>query len=41
VILSGWEVAYREVHVLLEELADATLDGTRKDYPMPFNLAAF
>jgi DNA replication protein DnaC len=32
VILAGWEVAYREVHVLLEELADATLDGTRKDY---------
>jgi DNA replication protein DnaC len=32
VILQGWEVAYREVHVLLEELADATLDGTRKDY---------
>lgn len=32
VILQGWEVAYREAHVLLEELADATLDGTRKDY---------
>jgi len=32
VILQGWEVAYREAHILLEELADATLDGTRKDY---------
>jgi DNA replication protein DnaC len=32
VILAGWEIAYREAHVLLEELADATLDGTRKDY---------
>lgn len=32
VILQGWEVAYREAHVLLEELADATLDGTRKEY---------
>ena len=28
----GHRVAYREVHMLLEELADATLDGTRKDY---------
>jgi DNA replication protein DnaC len=28
----GHRVAYREVHGLLEELADATLDGTRKDY---------
>jgi DNA replication protein DnaC len=32
VILSGWEIAYREAHVLLEELADATLDGMRKEY---------
>lgn len=32
VILQGWPVAYREAHILLEELADATLDGTRKDY---------
>jgi DNA replication protein DnaC len=32
VILHGSEVAYREAHVLLEELADATLDGTRKEY---------
>ena len=32
VILQGIEVAYREAHVLLEELADATLDGARKEY---------
>ena len=32
VIAQGHRVAYREVHVLLEELADATLEGTRKDY---------
>lgn len=32
VILQGSEVAYREAHVLLEEIADATLDGKRKDY---------
>jgi DNA replication protein DnaC len=31
-IQQGHQVAYREVHVLLEELADATLDGTRKAY---------
>ncbi len=31
-ILQGHRVAYREVHVLMEEIADATLDGTRKDY---------
>lgn len=31
-ILQGWPVAYREAHVLVEELADAGLDGTRKDY---------
>ena len=31
-IQQGHRVAYREVHVLLEELADATLDGARKDY---------
>ena len=31
-IHQGHRVAYREVHMLLEELADATLDGTRKDY---------
>ncbi len=31
-IAQGHRVAYREAHVLLEELADATLDGARKDY---------
>jgi DNA replication protein DnaC len=32
VILQGWSVAYREAHMLVEELAEAGLDGTRKDY---------
>jgi DNA replication protein DnaC len=32
VIHQGHRVAYREVHTLLEELADATLDGRRADY---------
>ncbi|PYR24500.1 MAG: ATP-binding protein [Acidobacteria bacterium] len=31
-ILQGYRVVYREAHTLLEELADATLDGTRKAY---------
>jgi len=31
-IHQGHRVAYREIHTLLEELADATLDGARKDY---------
>src|ERR687892_1347486 len=31
-ILQGYRVLYREVHILLEELADAVLDGTRKQY---------
>ena len=31
-IYQGHRVLYREAHLLLEELADATLDGTRKDY---------
>jgi DNA replication protein DnaC len=31
-IQQGHKVAYREVHALLEELADFTLDGTRKEY---------
>jgi DNA replication protein DnaC len=30
-ILQGHRVLYREAHLLLEDLADATLDGTRKD----------
>lgn len=32
VIHQGHKVAYREAHILIEEVADATLDGTRKDY---------
>lgn len=31
-IAQGFKVLYREAYVLLEELADATLDETRKDY---------
>jgi DNA replication protein DnaC len=31
VIQQGYRVFYRETHVLLEEIADATLDGTRKE----------
>jgi len=31
-IAQGFRVIYREAHVLIEELADATLDGTRKQY---------
>jgi len=31
-IHQGHRVAYREAHTLLEELADATLDGVRKEY---------
>jgi DNA replication protein DnaC len=31
-ILQGHKVLYRETHVLLEELADVGLDGTRKQY---------
>ena len=30
-IQQGFRVRYREAHVLLEELADANLDGTRKE----------
>ena len=29
---AGYRVVYREAHTLLEELAEATLAGTRKDY---------
>lgn len=32
VIQQGYRVYYREAHTLAEELADATLDGTRKIY---------
>jgi DNA replication protein DnaC len=31
-IQQGHKVLYRETHILLEELADAALDGTRKQY---------
>jgi DNA replication protein DnaC len=31
-ILQGHRVLYRETHILLEELAEATLDGARKQY---------
>jgi len=31
-ILQGHKVLYRETHSLLEEVAEATLDGTRKQY---------
>jgi len=32
VILQGYKVLYRETHVLLDELADAVTDRTRKEY---------
>ena len=31
-IQEGYRVLYRETHVLLDELADANIDGTRKEY---------
>ena len=31
-ILQGYRVLYRETHVLLEDLADAVVDGTRKQF---------
>jgi DNA replication protein DnaC len=31
-IQQGHRVVYREAHVLIEEIADATVDGTRKEY---------
>jgi DNA replication protein DnaC len=31
-IQQGYRVLYRETHVLLEELAEAAVDGTRRDY---------
>src|SRR5438876_4188844 len=30
-ILQGYKVLYRETHVLLDELADAVVDGTRRE----------
>ena len=32
VILQGYKVLYREVHILLDVLSDAIADGTRKEY---------
>jgi DNA replication protein DnaC len=32
VITQGYRVIYREAHTLLEEIADATLDGDRKEH---------
>lgn len=32
VILQGYKVRYREVHILLDELSDAVTEGTRKEY---------
>jgi DNA replication protein DnaC len=32
VITQGYRVIYREAHLLLEEIADATLDGIRKEH---------
>jgi DNA replication protein DnaC len=31
-ILQGHKVLYRQTHILLEQVAEATLDGTRKQY---------
>ena len=31
-ILQGHKVLYRETHILLEEIAEATLEGTRRQY---------
>src|SRR3984957_777312 len=31
-ILQGYKVLYRETHILLDELAEAVADGTRKEY---------
>jgi DNA replication protein DnaC len=31
-IQQGYRVVYRETHTLIEEIADATLDGSRKEY---------
>lgn len=32
VVQQGYKVLYRETHTLLDEFADATLDGSRKEY---------
>jgi DNA replication protein DnaC len=31
-IQQGYRVVYREAHALIEEIADATIDGSRKEY---------
>jgi DNA replication protein DnaC len=31
-IAQGYRVAYREAHTLIEQIADASIDGTRKQY---------
>ena len=31
-IQQGYRVVYREAHTLMEEIADATIGGTRKEY---------
>jgi DNA replication protein DnaC len=31
-IQQGYRVVYREAHTLIEEIADATIDGSRKEY---------
>lgn len=38
-ILNGYRVAYREAHILLEEIAEAMLDGTRREYIKNLNRA--
>src|SRR5437764_4923364 len=35
VIDQGYRVIYREAHILLEEIAEAALDGNRKEYMEP------
>jgi len=39
-ILQGHKVLYRETHILLEALAEATLDGSRKAYMESVSLVA-
>jgi DNA replication protein DnaC len=31
-IVQGYRVVYRETHVLLDDLAEAVVDGTRKEF---------
>lgn len=38
-ILKGYRVAYREAHILLEEISEAALDGGRRDYIKNLNRA--